>query len=349
MNLRERRALVWERPLIFPEIVIASNLGLDAMLRVLLIVTVLTSLCLAPAAGSTSPDGADSPSPPMWFDSGHRVVAAVAWDHMAPDVRDTVVRLLRQAPPDADLANMAPGGAEFDRALFMEASTWPDVIRSEEDEDRRERYHRGRWHYVNHFWASTPDGPLPLSHLETAGENATERLKRFAELVGEASDPASERAVQLAWIIHLVGDLHQPLHASSRVTPLHTSGDRGGGLFPLDGPAGYNNLHVYWDGILDISYPQSDDESGRDYALRLARHMALAKDADANGLENGLADIGSWARESTEIAQLSVYLPVLQRGSTPPETYRRHALRTSEERLRLAGLRLAALLNHLFA
>lgn len=290
------------------------------------------------------------PAEPEWFDSGHRVVAAVAWAHMTPKVRSSVVSLLRQAPPDAGLANLEPEGASDPQsALFIEASTWPDVVRDRERPDRRERYHRGQWHYVNHFWTQSPDGPLPLTHLESVEPNATERLTRFAETVTDSSINASERAVHLAWIIHLVGDLHQPLHASSRVTRTHPDGDRGGSAFSLGNDARAGNLHTYWDGILDLSYDPRNGESDLAYASRLAGRI-LHHDGPLDSLAIGSnpTDFAAWAQESTEIAQLAVYLPIVERGEMPPDVYRRHTLRLSELRLRQAGLRLAALLNHLF-
>jgi hypothetical protein len=269
---------------------------------------------------------------------------------MTPEVRTSVASLLRQAPPDADLTSLVPDGAsDPQRALFVEASTWPDVVRDRDEPERRQRYHRGRWHYVNHFWTQSPDGPLPLTHLESAEPNATERLTRFAETVADASIDASERAVQLAWMIHLVGDLHQPLHASSRVTRTHPDGDRGGGAFSLGDDSRFGNLHVYWDGILDLSHPPMNDESDLAYASRLADRIPPHDGPlDSLAIASGPTDFTVWAQESAEIAQLAVYLPVVERGEMPPAVYQRHVLRLSELRFRQAGLRLAALLNHLF-
>ena len=294
---------------------------------------------------------------------------------MRPAVRAAVVDLLRQAPDDADRASMMPAGGPdpertfFLEASFLEASTWPDVVRDRDEPQRRERYRRGHWHYVNHFWASTPDGPLPLSHLDAAEESATERLLRFAETVADASVPGPERAVQRAGMLHLVGDLHQPLHASSRVRPAHPEGDKGGGSFRLGGEERFGNLHVCWDGILDRSYPRRAGESSVEYALRLARRLPQPDCLDSTATRSGPTRSGPtrsgptgvavWTRESAEIAQLAVclpvlrYLPVLREGAPPPEICRRHAPCLSEGRLQLAGLRLAALrmaalLNHLF-
>jgi hypothetical protein len=107
-----------------------------------------------------------------------------------------------------------------------------------------------------------------------------------------------------------------------------------------------------------------------EYALRLARRLPQPDRLDSTATGSGPTGVAVWARESAEIAQLAVYLPVLRylsvlrylpvfrEGAPPPEIYQLHARRLSEGRLQLAGLRLAALrmaalrmaalLNHLF-
>ena len=261
--------------------------------------------------------------------------------HLAKGLEDHVHAHL--VPVLEEVCHRLGHGVHLDLLAFD-----PDAVRDRNDTERYRQYHRGHWHYVNHFWAQSPDGPLALPHLEETDENATERLGHFAKTVVDPSISVAERATQLAWIIHLVGDLHQPLHASSRVTRHQPEGDRGGGLFQLDASSPFGNLHVYWDGILDLSYPQGTGESDREYALRLAERIPNSTYLDSTVLGSGPLDFEVWTLESTEIAQLAVYLPVVERGESPPDIYRRHALRISELQLRCAGLRLAALLNHLF-
>jgi len=292
----------------------------------------------------------------MWYDSGHRVVAAVAWEGLQPAVRDSVTQLLQKAPSDADLASLMPtAGADRERAFFMHASTWADQVRDETHPGRRKAYHRGRWHYTNVFWVQTPDGPLVMTERTPAGEHAAERLKTFIRTVGDSTLPAHERAIQLAWILHLVGDLHQPLHASSRVSREHPEGDRGGGLVPLAGPDTYSTLHTYWDSILDLSYPAAPEESTVAHASRLAKRLPSQSAAgspvaqeDPHTTYVGAESIDAWLQESAEVAQLSVYLPVVRAGTEPPALYRRHVLRIAREQLRVAGKRLAATLNHIW-
>lgn len=341
------------------------------LLRAAFLALVVSSSALLPPAAASghatlkaapTPEAAPMPevahmpkAAPMWYDSGHRVVAAVAWEGLQPAVRDSVTRLLQQAPSNADLASLMPtSGADRERAFFMHASTWADQVRDETYPDRREAYHRGRWHYTNVFWVQTPDGPLVMAEREPTGEHAAERLKTFIPAVTDDTLPAHERAIQLAWILHLVGDLHQPLHASSQVSREHPEGDRGGGLVPLSGSDTYSTLHTYWDGILDLSYPAAPGESTVEHASRIAERLpsrsagSRVAQEDSHTTYIGAESIDAWLQESAEVAQLSVYLPVVRAGTEPPALYRRHALRIAREQLRVAGERLAATLNHIW-
>lgn len=299
--------------------------------------------------------GSASPVPQPWFDSGHRVVADIAWENLTEGTRMAVTRLLRMAPDGADLPGGIPlnSSSETNRALFLKASTWPDRVRDADDPERRQQYHRGKWHYVNHFWASTPNGPLTLADRESEPENATNKLIEFIGTVADSSLSPDERALHLAWIIHLVGDLHQPLHASSRVTPDEPAGDRGGGLFALHPDDDLGNLHVYWDGILDLSYPRQEKEDDLAYTQRLkklvtGRSYSPSQPARLRTTRMDSTQVTQWVNESLEIAQLSVYIPVLSPGESPPPIYQRHALRIAKVQLQTAGMRLAILLNDLF-
>lgn len=311
------------------------------------------SFFLALWVGLSSPALSEvAPSAPAWYASGHRVTAAVAWEYLTPAVRDSVVRLLLTAPDDAGLASMMPSSGDAPgRALFIQASTWADVVKSRKDSLRRATYSHPTWHYVDRYWAQTSTGPLPLDAPsgETNDENAAERLQAFATTIGDPRVPDAERAVQIAWVIHLVGDVHQPLHASSRVTPETPNGDLGGNRFLLGDQGTYDNLHGYWDGILDVTQPRQEGTGEVDYAVRIARTLPPASRLDSTTLGSGPLDVETWLQESTDLAQLVVYLPVVQPGEAPSAQYERHALRTARERLRLGGLRLAAYLNHVFS
>lgn len=277
-----------------------------------------------------------------WDALGHRVVAAIAWDELTPAARAEATRLLLAAPPDSDLPALMPATgseAERRRELFLAASTWPDVVRDRDRPARRDAYHHSNWHYINYFWDQSGPGGAPRGRTDLAPQttNAVERLEALTAVLGDpAADPA-ERGIALAWVLHLVGDLHQPLHTSARVTEREPEGDRGGNLVKLD-PEGDDNLHSYWDGILRRTqpwwhwWPPSED--------RIARRLAAAHPGPPPG-----GDFEAWAREGLATAQRVAYPPTLRRGQPPPRAYREAVHEAASEALARAGHRLAALLE----
>lgn len=282
-----------------------------------------------------------------WDDVGHQVVAAIAWRHMKPETRSRVVALLRSAPADAGLASLydelVEAGVERDRAFFMAAATWADRVR---DRDRPEHaYHRSTWHYVNYFWEQPEPGAPGVERpdLGTSGEVLL-RLEELGEVIGNGSVAASERAIALAWVLHLVGDLHQPLHTSARITAEQPEGDRGGNLFELGEGM---NLHWYWDSILGASRAKRAGETELEYLDRLASEIEAAHPRERLEARVSPGAYEAWARESWELARTRLYPAELERGRAPSEAYREAAFGTATEAMALAGYRLAEMLDRL--
>jgi S1/P1 Nuclease len=111
--------------------------------------------------------------------------------------------------------------ADRDVVLFMQAARWPDELRVT---DRQ--HHRGPWHYIN--WPFKPEGPTGNStNQRTEPVNILTALAENERVVKNES--VSERkAVALAWLFHLVGEIHQPLHTTQLFTVDYPQGDRGG-------------------------------------------------------------------------------------------------------------------------
>ncbi|HAW78845.1 MAG TPA: hypothetical protein DCX27_03455, partial [Balneola sp.] len=73
-----------------------------------------------------------------WNATGHRVIAAIAWDHLTPTAKENIMTILKQAPEDSDLMDFYDAESEHvDKYYFMNASFWPDVVR---DRDEQARY-----------------------------------------------------------------------------------------------------------------------------------------------------------------------------------------------------------------
>lgn len=302
---------------------------------------------------------AAAPQAAAWEGAGHQVVAAIAWEAMRPETRARAVELLAAAPEASGLAEMALAGApagapagatagEAGRRHFLLASTWPDEVR---------RTDRGRatWHWVNRFWRDTPAGPVEVPPpFEQPAENVLERLQALPAILGDPRAPAGERAVALAWLLHLVGDVHQPLHTSARITshPDERRGDRGGNTFELhvvDRASGERlELHAYWDRLLSANLPRRPGESTAAWIDRAAAELARRHSRSSLG-DLAPGDFEAWVEEGFATARDTVYRHGLRRHRRPPERYRRAAWSAAAPALVRAGHRLAALLDEALA
>ena len=291
-----------------------------------------------------------------WDDVGHKITAYIAWQQMTPAVRDAVIKLLTSAPEDSQLATFyLPYGSRTEdtrkREYFMLAASWPDIIRDRNFDTRYKKYHHSNWHYTDTAW-TIKDGRVQQVNLPGEGGLALEKIIEFIKLEsGTAKD--SEKGIAIAWLEHLIGDIHQPLHASARITEQEPKGDQGGNLFLLT-PEGtprdkQENIHWFWDSIVVRADPNDKDECEADYIDPIARD--IMKKYPFSKMESRLAlgDPEQWKRESFEIASTKVYTPDLKRFEQPSSAYKKVAMKIAEERLALAGYRMGALFNKIFA
>jgi hypothetical protein len=290
-----------------------------------------------------------------WDDVGHKITAYIAWQQMTPEVRERVIKILAAANEDSQLATFyLPYGSRSDEAkkreFFLIAATWADIIRDRNFETRYRKYHHSNWHYSDTFWTEK-DGRVEILKAPDEGGLALEKIIEFMKL--ESSDAKdSEKALGIAWLEHLIGDLHQPLHASARVTATEPKGDQGANLFLLT-PVGtprdkQENLHWFWDSIVVRNEPNDKDECDADYVDPIAR--SIMKKYPFAKMESRLAvgDPERWKRESFEISSTRVFPADLKRNEMPSAAYKKAAMKIAEERLALAGYRMGAVFNQIF-
>jgi hypothetical protein len=198
---------------------------------------------------------------------------------------------------------------------------------------RVQRPETAPWHYVN----------IPI-HLAT-GEPATydanrdcpnndcvvAKIAHFDGVLADRQFPERERLEALKYLVHFIGDVHQPLHASN-------NNDRGGNEVAVTFMGRQTNLHAVWDtGIIEPAI--GGDERG--YALQLVLNI---KDAERKLWPS--RDPVSWANEAHEIAVAEIYGKLNHAGAIP-ESYEVQALSIVNEQLAKAGVRLAVVLNEL--
>lgn len=276
-----------------------------------------------------------------WDDFGHRVVARIAWANMTPEARTRAIAILRAAAPETGLRGSTSGTLSQEQriALFVFAATWPDVVRDTANALRMEKYHHPYRHYVDTFWRQDTDfGPVMAVDRQPEGDLLRDapRLQRWLE-----SGTPEQKALGLAWILHLVGDIHQPLHASGRISPRDPWGDGGGNTFRL----GTRSLHSAWDGVLTDSLNAPRPVAPLEAVTSAATMVMQRYPRSGFASEIGQRDFGQWAREGVTIAQRDVYRAPLVRDQPVPPAYRTAAFLAAEPRIALAGYRLAALLN----
>ena len=289
-----------------------------------------------------------------WDETGHKITGYIAWQQMTPEVRDKVIKILLSAPEDSQIATFYfPYGTRTvdtrKREYFMLMATWADMIRDKAFDARFKKYHNANWHYADRFW-QWKDGKAVFIDTKDESGLALQKLNEFSQLIrGTATD--AEKAIAIAWLEHLIGDIHQPLHNSSRVSGASPKGDQGGNLFFLT-PKGtkrenVENLHWFWDSIIPRYLPNAKDQCDADYLDPIAQQMMrlYPYDKEKEKINSGKFEI--WAKESLDIATSEVYRGV-ELFEMPSDKYKKKAFEIAQERLALAGYRMGDLFNEVF-
>ena len=303
------------------------------------------------------------PAPALaWGCKGHQVVALLAEKHLTPHALASAKKILAEGPIDPKLNRYCkPGAAD----PLADASTWPDDYRTLHPDT-------GPWHYIDIPLGTTRREVEkfcdPKTHCVTYA--ITDELKTLRAADG---DP-QRRADALRFLIHFVGDMHQPLHAA-------WNNDLGGNCVPVaffdEQPRLGNprfevyspNLHSVWDtDILErATTGKTTDEVAADLDQSFKKKI--------NRWEKGPADVDAWAWESYQLASKKVYpklpvrIPVEQPLPRPmmscaddddvsarllklneriEDPYQNMAVPIVRQRLAQAGARLALLLNQLW-
>lgn len=267
-----------------------------------------------------------------WGDDGHEIVALVAAHYLEPAVRTRVDALL-----STDTTNLTSTD------LAHEA-TWADRYRDSDRSTTRIRYERThRWHFVDISIATgdlhaacshhpaLPPGTPALQGPETAC--VIDKIDQFAVELARTETPMAERRVALQFLLHLVGDIHQPLHASSD----EDAGGNGKNVSASHIAPG--TLHSYWDTALVRRLGRTPN--------RVAE-MLIERITEAELQRWSTGNATDWAMESFEVAKREVYgpLPKSRRGTYHlTASYRFNAKAVVATQLSKAGVRLAKILN----
>jgi hypothetical protein len=281
-----------------------------------------------------------------WDNGGHEIVDAIACAHLNPKAKQAVDQLAAQVHSSRGAYDAITLGC------------WMDDIRADPavPDDRKFR----TWHYID--IPIDPNAPVPPFEPGTDDAlhgNAVQALKRALAVLKGGADPyIADKPTALAIVMHLVGDIHQPLHCATNTIVVHGNAidDRGGNLeLVSNGPPGDAKftLHRFWDEAYRATF---DDASGfvriDDFQLNPAQISECDDDLRKQGAAISLEpDFDRWAKSSNSIARHLVY-PGITSGDNPKlcrlsSAYVAQARVMARSQLDAAGQRLATLLNEI--
>lgn len=302
-----------------------------------------------------------------WNHTGHKVVAELAWRDLSDSKRKAISELLRQHPHYALLlANKVPAGVDTNEWVFLNAAVWPDMVRpargnAPEKSSDVTKYHHSQWHYINiPFVVPAAAGRSSASSFSIPATNILWALTNNLNALKDSSIPASDRAVSLCWVLHLIGDLHQPLHAATLLSDAYPSGDMGGNsLAVVDSSQVPLNLHSFWDQLLDTG-------DSYEFVAETANSISRSPQYDPRNLPEFRTHLTtqSWADESFSAAVTFAYAEgslkfadwkdfnsgKIKAAEVPhlKSTYILNAIDVARRRVSLSGARLAVVLKKIF-
>lgn len=269
-----------------------------------------------------------------FWSTGHMVIARIAYE----EIKKQDPTYFLQIEKEIDILTQF---SKEDEHSFVESAVWAD------DNKGIAWSAFNEWHFV--------DTPViaPDFHGETKVENmnATWAIYEMQKTLRNKNKPSfdSGAAISFAWryLIHLVGDIHQPLHASTLYSGKFPDGDRGGNSFKITFPedSQVKNLHALWDACVgqfgSIWAPVNKTEWNLlgDFAANLTSQFPRSKVAD----RVKILDDRVWATESNKIAKEVVY-DGIEPDSTPSAEYLARGRQVVNEQLAVGGYRLADLM-----
>jgi hypothetical protein len=269
-----------------------------------------------------------------WGDEGHEVIARIAMHYLSPAVQARVQALL-----DTDRSGLVPDTGMASEAL------WADRYRDADRDTSRLHYEQTRqWHYID-LERAAPDlqaacfgsPPLPAGVPASAGPAAacvTTKVQQFERELRAPGTTHLERLCALQFLLHLVGDLHQPLHAIDD----HDAGGNARRVAARGLRVG--SLHYYW----DVEFVRRAGPDSEALATQLWQRITPA---DLERWRRGTPE--DWAREAFSVGLARGYgsLPARERRRVQrlSDAYVEDATAAASVQLQRAGVRLALVLN----
>ena len=250
-----------------------------------------------------------------WNSYGHKLIAQIAYQNLTADALELFTKTSKGKK------------AVNPEIVFINSAPWLDKLRG----PKFKKLHR--LHYIN--LAYTPDNSLVLP---PSVPNAVTAIVYATKILSSDAASTRDKNFNFKVLLHVVGDIHQPLHATSIYSKDFPRGDLGGNLIALAPNPVAKSLHSFWDaggGLLKVKRKLRAKD-----VKQKAREISARWPCDMN---SEILDPIIWAQESHEIGVnfAHPYTP----NTRPSTSYQQKTKNISEERIALAGCRLAKLLN----
>lgn len=303
----------------------------------------MRKLAITVAVAAATVLGALAPASALaWNDQGHMATGDIAYDALLarhPQSVAAIVAIMRDHPDHALFDKRLAGltGKARERRLFALMAVWPD-------DTRGSPHDRPDWHYAVKLVS-----PMRFVLPFTAGK-ADKAFREQLAIARDPKAPRADRAVALCWIMHLVGDQHQPLHAGHWLSWAYPKSDRAGSLAFVRRQAGAPpvDMHDLWDSAPDR--PAANREAGGE-AVAAAVEKAHPLPGRGDLGPDPSTSLSAWERESWTLAKTVAYRdgavansPVKAEAPVLPPGYMAKMRSVADARIAQAGYRLADVL-----
>jgi len=247
-----------------------------------------------------------------WNALGHRVIAQIAYLNMTSQARSIF-----------DKYNSSMDKV-YKPQSFIESSVWLDTL----------AYRGIKWYSTMHYIDipySDDNSPLPIIQ----DINAIWAIKNSINIISNKYASNFDKGIALRIILHVVGDIHQPLHTITKVSKEFPNGDRGGNLQLLQKNSVAKNLHAYWDrggGLLKVRKP---------IILDMANEYLKLSPCNPNTIK---VDLSAWANEANDLA-IKIAYKNLPKSKIISDKYQLKVKNLTKKQLAIAGCRIAAIFN----
>jgi hypothetical protein len=247
-----------------------------------------------------------------WNATGHKLIAQIAYDNLSPEAKKMCSRIFKVHPEDLQI-------------YFINISTWMDDIR------KKNIHQFDNLHYIDLAFSKDKTKLPPVNQ-----RNALGAIKEAILVLYSSTTNNTTKALNLKILIHVIGDIHQPLHTATKVSRRFPKGDLGGNLYTLKSPYA-TNLHKYWDmGAGTLT-------KGSLAVVKFKAYL-LEKKWPCTNIEK-FEKPEDWINASHNLAVTQAY--AIRTHNKPSKNYRYNTIRIVDQQIAYAGCRLANVLNNI--